>query len=140
MSVFLHTLLADAEQIDVWVLILLFLVPFFATLIIVPWIVVRLPADYFDRARRRPPHWGRVHPVLHVLLVILKNLAGFVVLLMGVAMLVLPGQGMLTILIGLLMLDFPGKFRAERWLVSRRPVLRSINWLRRKRHKAPLHV
>lgn len=74
------------------------------------------------------------------MILLVKNLLGLVILLMGIAMLFLPGQGLLTMLIGILMLDFPGKFRCERWFVSRRPVLRSINWLRRKSGKPRLRV
>lgn len=47
-------------------------------------------------------------------------------------MLVTPGQGVLMIIAGLVLLEFPGKFRLERWLVTRRHVWRSINWLRRR--------
>ena len=44
-------------------------------------------------------------------------------------MLVAPGQGLLTMVVGLLLVDFPGKYRLERWLVTRQQVWRSINWL-----------
>ena len=80
------------------------------------------------------------HPVLRVLFLIVKNVCGIVLVLMGVAMLVLPGQGILAILIGLLFLDFPGKFAMERWLVERRPVIHAINWLRAKAHREPLDL
>jgi hypothetical protein len=53
-------------------------------------------------------------------------------------MLLLPGQGVLTILIGIVLLDFPGKYRLERWAVRHRPVYRSINWLRRGREPIEL--
>jgi len=61
-------------------------------------------------------------------------------LVAGIAMLVLPGQGVLTIVIGIMLLDFPGKYRFERSLAARRPVLRSINWLRRRANRPLLHV
>ena len=47
-------------------------------------------------------------------------------------MLFIPGQGLLTIAIGLLLVDFPGKYRLERWLISRRPIIRVVNWMRRR--------
>ena len=50
----------------------------------------------------------------------------------GIAMLVLPGQGLLTIVVGIVLLNFPGKYRLERWLATRSPVWRSLNWLRRR--------
>ena len=74
------------------------------------------------------------------MLLIGKNLLGGLLVLSGIAMLVLPGQGLLTIAMGLLLMDFPGKHRLERRIVRTRPVLRSINWLRRKAHKNPLKI
>ena len=55
-------------------------------------------------------------------------------------MLVLPGQGLLTILLGVTLLDFPGKFRMQKWVISRKGVLDSINWIRAKAHKRPLEL
>ena len=46
----------------------------------------------------------------------------------------------LTILVGMMLLNFPGKYQFERWLVTRRPVARSINWLRRRANKGPLQI
>ena len=66
------------------------------------------------------------------MLLITKNLLGIVLLIAGLAMLLVPGQGLLTIVVGMLLIDFPGKFRVERWLVTRRQVWRSINWLRKR--------
>ena len=52
--------------------------------------------------------------------------------MMGLAMLVLPGQGIWSILIGLSLINFPGKYQVERALVSRPTVHRSLNWVRRR--------
>jgi hypothetical protein len=57
---------------------------------------------------------------------------------MGLAMLVLPGQGILTILIGVMLLDFPGKRRWELWLIRRRGVRHSIDWIRQRAARPPL--
>ncbi len=51
-------------------------------------------------------------------------------------MLFLPGQGLLTILAGILILDFPGKYKLEHYLISKPVVLDSLNWIRR-RHNVP---
>ncbi len=59
-------------------------------------------------------------------------------ILLGIVLLVLPGQGVLTILLGIAVAEFPGKYRLERWVLSRRPVLRAVNGLRRGRRRAPL--
>jgi len=105
-----------------------------ATILLLPPYVARLPADYFVSTRpHRPP---RRHPVLAATLRVLRNMLGAVLVAGGVMMLVLPGQGLLTILVGLTCLEFPGKFRLERALVRRGPLLRMLNWVRR-RHRVP---
>jgi hypothetical protein len=53
-------------------------------------------------------------------------------------MLFLPGQGLLTMITGLLLIDYPGKFRLERKIVNTPAVLKSLNWLRAKAKKPPL--
>ncbi|MFW6092869.1 MAG: PGPGW domain-containing protein [Pseudomonadota bacterium] len=108
-----------------------------ATLIGVPWVVARLPADYFTRRRRSVLRGSARRPFVPMVLGLLKNLLGGVLVLLGTIMLVTPGQGLLTLLAGLLLLNFPGKYRLERWLVLRPGVLRTLNWLRRRRRQAP---
>lgn len=109
-----------------------------AGLLIVPWIVVRLPATYFAHRHRNERVVGRRHPVVGAVVLVFKNAVGLVLVLAGIAMLVLPGQVILTILIGLTLLNFPGKYRLERWIVTRPAVLGPINWLRRRRGRQPL--
>lgn len=58
----------------------------------------------------------------------------------GILMLALPGQGLLTIIIGLVLMDFPGKYYAERWVISRHSILLSINWIRKKADKPALVI
>jgi hypothetical protein len=113
------------------------LLTFLGTLIVVPWLVVRIPPDYFIHQRRQR---RQRHPVMHVMIAIAKNTLGCVFLLTGVLMLVLPGQGLLTLFVGVMLLDFPGKFRVERRVVSYGPVLHSINWLRQRAGRDPLLV
>jgi hypothetical protein len=132
MTDFLLQLIERVPELPVGWLILLVGLPFVGTLLLVPWLVVRLPADYFHDSYRPTLLWGVRHPVLRFLLHLGKNLLGVIVLLMGLAMLVLPGQGVLTIVVGLLLMDLPGKYRFERWLVRLKPVLRAVNWLRQK--------
>jgi len=105
---------------------------FVASLVLVPVLAARIPADYFVRPRRQPWGWGRRHPVLRWLVLIAKNLLGVVLVVTGLGMLVLPGPGMVALLIGVMLTSFPGKFRFERWLISRRPVRRGVNWMRRR--------
>jgi len=111
---------------------------FIASLALLPWLVVRIPPDYFHQRHPFLDELRYRHPVLRWTLFLLKNLFGILVLLMGIAMLVLPGQGLITIMIGLLLLNFPGKFALERWVVTRPGVLRAINWMRGRYGHPPI--
>ncbi|MGB0598268.1 MAG: PGPGW domain-containing protein [Rubripirellula sp.] len=113
---------------------------FVGTLLAVPWIVARLPEEYFDHQRRNSAKSSINHRLLYHCFLILKNAAGVVFLVAGVAMLVLPGQGLLTIVIGLSLINFPGKYRLERYLASKTWILRSLNWIRRRRGKPPFRI
>lgn len=115
-------------------------VSFLATLVIIPWIVLKIPADYFSEPRRVALVSSDAHPSLKIVVFIVKNLFGVAIALLGIVMLVIPGQGLLTILIGVVLIDFPGKYKFQRWLISRKPVLKSANWLREKGHKEPLRI
>jgi hypothetical protein len=107
-------------------------VTFLLGLLLMPVLLARLPVDYFLRPHAPLERLGSTHPVARGVVVALKNLLGAVLLLAGILMLVLPGQGLLTMLIGLTLLNFPGKRRAELWLVRRRPVFGAISWIRRR--------
>lgn len=121
-----------------WTLTIVSVLTFFATLTVIPLLIVRLPVDYF--VRRPVRDWPTRRPVVHILLVLAKNLLGLVLLLAAAVMLVLPGQGLLTMLIGIMLLDFPGKRRVERWLIARKPICRAANWIRAKRARPPLQL
>ena len=133
-------MLAWLEEYEVllWSLTAFSAFMFIATLIAMPLLIARLPADYFTRRPVRD--WPARHPVAHLLLVVAKNLLGVVLLLAGLAMLVLPGQGLLTIFVAIMLLDFPRKRALERWVIRRRPVLRAANWIRARRHQPPLEL
>jgi hypothetical protein len=118
--------LQDNEPL-LWWLGLGSIVMFVAGVILVPVLIARIPADYFSPERAPPP---RRHPVLALLLRIGKNLLGALLIVLGIAMLVLPGQGILTILLGLSLIEFPYKRRLELALIRRPPVLRAVNWIR----------
>lgn len=105
--------------------------------LLLPVVIVRLPADYFVR-EHLTGHGPR--KVLDWLWHIGKNLLGGVLVLVGIAMVVLPGQGVLTILIGILMMDFPGKRKLERKLICRPRILAAVNRMRVKRGHPPLLV
>lgn len=109
-------------------------------LVLVPWLVARIPEDYFAEEVAPPLPWARVHPTLRLFLTGLKNLFGVLFAVAGIAMLVLPGQGLLTLFLAFMLLEFPGKRRLELWLV-RRPILhRVIDWIRRRAGRRPLRL
>ena len=116
---------------------LLSLIMMVATLLAVPLIIISLPPQYLNEKKDRlseiqsPWRW----PYL-----VVKNITGAVLLLAGVAMLILPGQGLLTLAIGLGLMNLPGKRSLIRHLIGRARVLRTINQWRAKAHKEPLEA
>lgn len=111
---------------------------FILSLVSVPWLVARIPEDYFLSPKPYVYYHEFRHPVIRILILIVKNVVGMVLLLSGISMLILPGQGILTIMMGLVLLNFPGKRRFERWLIRKQSISRALNWLRRRAGHAPL--
>ena len=111
-----------------------------ASVVVALTVLLRMPVDYFVVQKHAVPRAPR--GVLVCTGVILRNLLGVVLLASGVVLSVpgVPGQGMLTILAGLLLLDFPGKRRLLVKLCGRPRVLRSINCLRAKCSRQPLVI
>lgn len=107
------------------------------TLVLVPLVVARMPSDHFVHPKSGRS-WSRRHPLLRGALWVGRNLLGALLIVAGVAMLILPGQGILTILIGLIVLEFPGKRALELRLVRRPRVRRAVDWMRRKAGRPPL--
>src|SRR5215510_3056306 len=91
---------------------------FVLSVVAVPWMLVRIPPRYFMTAHHEHP-WRDRHPLLRAGFTIVKNLIGLALVAIGLLLLVLPGQGILTILAGLVLLDFPGKHRLLLWTISR---------------------
>ena len=105
---------------------------------LLPFVVSLIPADYFAAEERGLSRLARLHPTAHALVMVAKNLVGAVFFLAGLAMLVLPGQGLLTLVVALVLLDFPGKYRLEQRMVRSPRVVAGINWLRRRARARPL--
>lgn len=110
---------------------------FFGTLLAIPWVVARLPADHFVGPRHLTLSESR-HPALAFGRRLARNTLGVLLVLAGVAMLVLPGQGVLTIVLGVALIDFPGKRRFEQRLLRQRHVRKSLQWLRKRAGREPL--
>ena len=113
--------------------VLLFLVTFAISLAIVSFIMVKIPPDYFRKDKPREL-WSDKPPIVRFLLNFVKNLLGVLLVALGIVMSIpgVPGQGILTILLGVMLLDFPGKRDLEHRLVSQPRVLNAINKLRHR--------
>jgi hypothetical protein len=117
----------------------LFLISFVASTALVSLALVKLPANYFHSSHARA-FWEDKGRAMRWSGVILKNLIGLVLIVLGIIMSLpgIPGPGILTILLGLVMMDIPGKRPLETRLVSRPSVLQAINRLRARFDKPPL--
>ena len=114
------------------------LVLFFGTLIAVPVIIVSLPHDLLKRGDQSAgKQWLNLWYLPYV---ITKNVFGFIVLIAGIVMLVLPGQGLITIFLGLALINFPGKRKLIRRLLSQKRIYMAITRLRAKFNKPPLEL
>ena len=120
------------NALDIWWVLPLSIVVMVGSTVLLPWLIIQMPPDYFLQGHRHPLARRERHWALHVALVLGKNALGFVMVLAGVAMLALPGQGVLTILAGLMVMDFPGKYRLEGAIIRRPAVLKGLNWIRRR--------
>jgi hypothetical protein len=130
--------LRDLPAIAVFLFGLGSVLMFVGSIVFTAWILVTLPPTYF--LDRRPPAFAERHPAIRWMGLIGKNLMGGLMVLVGLVLALpgVPGQGVLTILIGVMLLDFPGKRRLELKLVSYPPVTRAIDRVRRRFQRAPL--
>lgn len=119
--------------------VVLFVITFSVSLAIVSFIMVKIPADYFKKDEPRKVLPGRPQ-VIRILAIVGKNLLGVLLVAVGIVLSLpgVPGQGILTILLGIMLLDFPGKQKLEYNIVSRPRVYEAINKLRRKFGKPKL--
>ncbi len=127
--------LSNNEQ---WVALFggLSLIAFVGSLILVPLIILSLPIDFFTRQSNCNPRVG----IGRLCWRAAKNLAGALFVLSGVLMLVLPGQGILSLLIGFSLIDFPAKRRLQVRLIRLPRVQRMVNWIRLKGKREPLEI
>lgn len=109
------------------------------SVLIVAIVIVKIPANYFSSHYQQDflpnsswlTRWGAT---------ILKNIVGLILVIAGIIMLVGPGQGILTILIGLILMDIPGKRPIEARIIKRPAILAAANSLRARYNKEPLIV
>jgi len=121
--------------------VVIFLITFVVNLAIVSFILVKIPADHF-KTDHEIKLWSGKNPPLHAAKIIGKNILGILLVALGILLSIpgVPGQGLLTILLGVMLLDFPGKRTLERKLLSRQEIVKTINKLRGRFEKPPLEL
>ena len=115
----------------------LLVVSFLASTLLVAVVMIKIPENYFSSHYQQDflpnsswfTRWG---------VVVIKNVVGIIIVLAGIVMLVGPGPGVLTILIGSIMIDIPGKRPFEARLLKQPTVLSAANNLRGRFGKPPL--
>jgi len=113
---------------------------FAGTILAMPLLIVSIPRDYFLHEKAEPFGFGKRHPAIRIVMLVLKNGAGVILLMAGFVMLFIPGQGLLTIFIGLMLMNFPGKRRLELYLVKSPRIQHGINWIRKRAEREPLQL
>ncbi|MDA3872450.1 MAG: hypothetical protein PF795_00625 [Kiritimatiellae bacterium] len=108
-----------------------------ATFALIPIMISRLQAGYFDNPYHQPLENLKHRPFLRASLLLLKNALGLILVLAGLAMLVLPGQGLLTLFVAMILLDFPGKFSLKKKIIRLPHLRRIINQFRIRHGKDP---
>ena len=104
----------------------------------ISWFVAQIPDDYFLSTKRQRTKWGQEKPILRLLFLLVKNIVGIFLIFAGLLMIILPGQGFLTIVTGLLLINYPGKFKLEQKIVAMPSIFKALNWIRKKANKNPL--
>jgi hypothetical protein len=121
-------------------LTLLSIATFFGSLIVLRILIIRMPSDYFVGRRPAANPWADSHPAIRMTALIAKNVLGAVLVAFGILLLFTPGQGILSILMGLSLLNIPGKRALERRIVGNPVVLRALNGIRKRAGRPPLRV
>lgn len=138
-------LVSDTIALITWksalIAALIFVISFVGSLAIVSFVLIKLPRDYFKESHKTKL-WSGPNPALHAAKVIGKNILGALLVIVGIVMSVpgIPGQGLLTILLGIMLLDVPGKRRVEQKLLKRPAIQNGITRLRKKFDKPPLEL
>ena len=113
---------------------------FGGSLILIPVLIARMRRDYFVAPDPDEHTWLGRHRIARATARFAKNALGGVLLLAGIAMMVLPGQGIITVLVALSLLEFPGKRALELRLIRQPQVSTVINWIRARSGRPPLII
>ena len=111
---------------------------FIFSLLSIKWLAALIPSDY--SVKKRASKFKNTYPYLWIISLIIKNILGYSLVVGGIFMLVLPGQGIFTIVVGLMLSNYPGKYSIERRLISIPSIHKGINWLRKKSNQPPIEI
>ena len=129
--------ISNYKSFILWLGTISFLI-FIFSLFSIKWLVALIPSDYF--INKSSSKFRSKYPIIWLLSIIIKNILGYTLIIGGILMLVLPGQGLFTIMIGLMLSNYPGKYLIEKRFIAIPRVLKTINWLRKRSDKSPLEV
>jgi len=104
---------------------------FAASIVSIPFIIGKMPEDYFLGTTRGFLH--RLPNPLRLFVMVIKNIVGFLLLTAGIIMLFIPGQGLLTMVVGIALMNFPGKRKLELAFLSLKKIRHALNWIRKRK-------
>ena len=130
-------LVDEYKSVIFWLSLLSFLI-FIFSLVSIKWLVALIPIDYF--VYKKNSKFKTKYPFTWLISMIIKNIIGYLLIIGGMLMLVLPGQGLFTIFIGLMMSNYPGKYYIEKKIIAIPSILKTINWLRKQSNKEPIII
>jgi len=107
---------------------------FVVSLIFTPFLVSKIPYDYFTNSKY---HKFEIKHFGHLIVIVGRSALGFVLVLLGFVMLFTPGQGILAIIVGLFLMEFPGKKHLERKMIENEVTYKALNWMREKFKQPP---
>ena len=119
--------------------LLILAVSFAFSFLVIGIVLVKIPQNYFH-SQYENKFLHDKNAVLRWIAVVIKNIIGIILIILGILMAIpgVPGPGVLTILIGLIMIDIPGKRYLEGLIIKRPMILSAANDLRAKYNKPPL--
>ncbi|MAH79665.1 MAG: hypothetical protein CMQ77_02725 [Gammaproteobacteria bacterium] len=130
-------LVDEYKSVIFWLSLLSFFI-FIFSLVSIKWLVALIPIDYF--VYKKNSKFKTKYPFTWLISMIIKNIIGYLLIVGGILMLVLPGQGLFTIFIGLMMSNYPGKYYIEKKIIAIPSILKTINWLRKQSNKEPIII
>ena len=124
--------ISDYNQIIQWAgIVSVFL--FFLSLFLLRYVILRMPEDYFITASSISKNPQKI------IVRVAKNAVGFLLTICGIILLFTPGQGMITILIGLCLIDLAIVNQFKKKIINNSKVQKALNWIRTKKSVKPFN-